>query len=100
MEFLHAHWFQIVFFLSSFGGAFAHYLKQYMQDHTDVNFKDWWTTDLEKTAHALIVYITATASALGSDVVTIDSTLYAVAYAGILTGFGADSFNAARKPVE
>ena len=96
MEFLHAHWFEIVFFVSGFIGALAHYTKQYMQDHTTVNIHSWYTDDLEKTAHALIAYITAASSAIGSGVVSIDSTIYAVIYAGILTGFSADSFNAVR----
>lgn len=97
MNFFHTHWFEFVFFISGFFGFLAHYLKQYVQENTTVHIVDWWTKDLDKTISAIMVYVMASVTALSTDVVHIDSNLWAVVYAGLLSGYASDTVNGNKK---
>lgn len=92
------HWHEILFFVFGFFGMVAHYIKKQAMDGVEISISNWFGKDLPKTITAVMAFIGAATSALSAEVVTVTSGMWAVVYAGMITGYASDSFNGV-KPV-
>lgn len=82
----------IVFIVSGFLGMVSHYMKKYAKKQTKASITEWFgRNNLSGSLSSFGAFLVACVTALGSGVITPEMNLYAVIYAGLMTGFAVDS---------